>query len=104
MGVIINLSYHVANGLLTALFWAIVATAILSWLFAFDVINRRNQAVYQIATVLDRVTDPVLRPFRRLIPMIGGVDISPIVVLLLISGIQQYVLWPLRLTLLRLVG
>jgi YggT family protein len=69
------------NALLDLLWWAIVISAILSWLFAFDVINRRNQFVYNAATFLDRVTDPILRPFRRIIPTIGGVDISPIIVL-----------------------
>jgi YggT family protein len=80
------------NALLDLLWWAIVISAILSWLFAFDVINRRNQFVYNVATFLDRVTDPILRPFRRIIPTIGGVDISPIVVLLLLRGLQIFIL------------
>ncbi|QTC90872.1 YggT family protein [Brevundimonas goettingensis] len=63
----------------------IVASAILSWLFAFDVINHRNRFVNQVAGFLDAVTRPLLEPFRRVIPSLGGIDISPIVVLLLLN-------------------
>ncbi len=65
--------------------WFIIASAILSWLFAFDVINHRNRIVSQIAGFLDAVTRPLLEPFRRIIPTLGGIDISPIVVLLLLN-------------------
>jgi YggT family protein len=65
--------------------WSIILSAIISWLFAFDVINRRNRFVNQIADFLDRLTAPLLEPFRRIIPSLGGMDISPIVVLLLIN-------------------
>jgi len=91
---VVKIVFYVADGLLTFMWWAIVVSAILSWLFAFDVINRRNQVVYQIATFLDRLTDPILRPFRRFIPAIGGIDISPIVVLLLIGAIQRFLIEP----------
>ena len=65
--------------------WAvIIVSAILSWLFAFDVINHRNRFVNQLAGFLDAVTQPLLAPFRRIIPPLGGIDISPIVVLLLL--------------------
>ncbi len=73
------------NTILSILTWSIILSAILSWLFAFDVINRRNRFVNQVADFLDRVTAPVLEPFRRIIPPLGGMDISPIVVLLLIN-------------------
>lgn len=63
----------------------IIASAILSWLFAFDVINHRNRFVSQVAGFLDAVTRPLLEPFRRIIPPLGGIDISPIVVLLLLQ-------------------
>ena len=65
--------------------WFIIASAILSWLFAFDVINHRNRFVSQLAGFLDAVTRPLLEPFRRIIPTLGGIDISPIVVLLLLN-------------------
>ena len=73
------------NTILSILTWSIILSAIISWLFAFDVINRRNRFVNQVADFLDRVTAPILEPFRRIIPPLGGMDISPIVVLLLIN-------------------
>jgi len=78
--------------LLRLLQYAIVATAIISWLVAFDVINLRNRVAYSIAHFLDQVTRPVLRPFQRIIPPLGGVDISPLIVLLLIYGLRVIVL------------
>ena len=66
----------------------IVASAILSWLFAFDVINHRNRFVNQIAAFLDAITRPLLEPFRRIIPPLGGIDVSPIVVLLLLQFVR----------------
>ena len=73
------------NTILSILTWSIILSAIISWLFAFDVINRRNRFVNQLADFLDRLTAPLLEPFRRIIPPLGGMDISPIVVLLLIN-------------------
>ena len=92
------------NAVVTLMIWCIIASAILSWLFAFDVINRRNQFVYNVATFLDRVTDPILAPFRRIIPAIGGVDISPIIVLLLLRGIQIFIMPALQGALLNILG
>lgn len=84
--------YYIVNALLSLLIWAIILSAILSWLVAFDVINLRNQVVYNIARFLDAVTRPVLRPFQRFIPPLGGVDITPILALLVIQGIRIYLL------------
>jgi YggT family protein len=74
--------------ILSLMTWAIILSAIFSWLFAFDVINRRNRFVAQLADFLDRITTPILAPFRRIIPPLGGIDISPIVVLLLINFLK----------------
>jgi YggT family protein len=82
----------IVSTLLQLLTWAIIANAILSWLVAFDVINLRHPIAYQVAHFLDAVTRPVLAPFRRFIPPIGGLDITPIIALLLIQGIQIYLL------------
>ena len=68
--------------ILSLMTWAIILSAILSWLFAFDVINHRNRFVNQLAMFLDSVTRPILAPFRRVIPPLGGVDISPVVAIL----------------------
>ncbi|KQY89951.1 YggT family protein [Brevundimonas sp. Root1423] len=76
------------NTILSLMTWAIILSAIFSWLFAFDVINRRNQFVAQLADFLDRITTPILEPFRKVIPPLGGIDISPIVVLLLINFLK----------------
>ena len=84
--------YFIIDGLLGLLVVAIIISAILSWLVAFDVINLRNPAVYSVARFLDAVTRPILRPVQKIIPAIGGVDISPIIVLLVIQGIRQYLL------------
>ena len=92
MGPLIHFLYFVLDGLLGLLVLAIIISAILSWLVAFDVINLRNRFVYNIAHFLDAVTRPVLRPVQKVIPPLGGVDISPIIVLLLIQGFRSYIL------------
>lgn len=78
--------------------WILIAAAIFSWLYAFNVINTRNQFVNMIGRFLYSVTEPVLKPIRRFMPDLGGVDISPIIVFILIYLIQQliiYYLYPL---------
>jgi YggT family protein len=72
--------------------YLLVASAILSWLVAFNVVNTRNQLVAMIADVLYRVTEPVLAPIRRILPNFGGLDISPIVVILLLIFVNR-LLW-----------
>ena len=69
----------------------IIASAIMSWLVAFGVINVRNQFIRVIVDLLYRVTEPVLRPIRRFLPNLGGIDISPVVALLLIIVIQHVI-------------
>ena len=80
--------FQLIRVVLGLLVWAIIISAILSWLVAFDVINLRNRFVANVAHFLDAVTRPILRPIQRIIPPLGGVDISPIIAILLI----QYVL------------
>jgi YggT family protein len=69
--------------------WVIIAAAIFSWLYAFNVVNPRNQVVAAIGQFLYAVTEPSLRLVRRFIPSLGGIDISPIVVILLLILIRQ---------------
>ena len=89
--------YFVIDGLLGLLVLAIIISAILSWLVAFNVINLRNQFVYGVARFLEAVTTPILRPFQRIIPSLGGVDISPIIVILILQGVRGYLLpWLFR--------
>ncbi len=72
--------------------WLIILSAIFSWLYAFNVVNPRNQFVGTVGTMLYRVTDPALRPIRRVLPDLGGIDISPIILLLIIFFIRQFLL------------
>lgn len=69
--------------------WILIASAIFSWLYAFNVINSRNQFVDMIGRFLFNVTEPVLRPIRRFMPNLGGVDISPVILLLIIFFIRS---------------
>ena len=72
--------------------WIIIASAIFSWLYAFNVVNPRNQFVGTIGNMLFRLTEPALRPIRRYLPDLGGIDISPIILLLVIFFIRQFLL------------
>ncbi len=69
--------------------WLLIAWVVVSWLVAFDVINTRNRFVYMVSDFLYRITEPVLRPIRRLVPNIGGIDVSPVVLLLAIWLIRD---------------
>ena len=77
--------------------WIVIASAIMSWLVAFGVINVRNQFIRVVVDMLYRLPEPLLRPIRRFLPNLGGVDISPIILLLglyfLESLLHEYV-WP----------
>jgi YggT family protein len=63
-------------------FWIILAMVIMSWLVAFGIVNRSNPYVRQIGYALERLTEPLLRPIRRFLPDLGGIDVSPIILLL----------------------
>ena len=91
MGTAIVWLVNTVLGLMT---WAIIISAIMSWLFAFDVINYRNRFVAQLAGFLDQVTGPLLAPLRRVIPPLGGIDVTPIIVLLVLQGARLYLLPP----------
>ncbi len=71
--------------------WLLIASAILSWLIAFNVINTRNQFVSAVAEFLYRITEPVLRPIRAMLPSLGGLDISPVIVILIILFLQRVI-------------
>ena len=88
----INFLFFIAGAILQLLIFAIIVNAILSWLFAFDVINYRNRFVYGLAQALDRITGPLMAPFRRFIPPLGGIDVTPIIVLIILSGVQRILL------------
>lgn len=92
MTAFVDFAQFIISGLLGLLIWAIIINAVLSWLVAFQVINTRNQFVYQVLKTLDMITYPVLEPFRRFIPNLGGLDISPIIAILVLQGIQGILL------------
>ena len=71
--------------------WVVIAMAIFSWLVAFNVVNTRNQGVAVIGDFLYRATDPVLRPIRRSLPSLGGIDISPVILFLIIVFIRYVI-------------
>ena len=71
--------------------YLIIASAILSWLVAFNVVNTRNDVVRSIWNFLDAVTEPALRPIRRILPNLGGIDISPVILILLIIFIEKLI-------------
>ena len=71
--------------------WLLIAAAVLSWLIAFNVVNTRNQFVSMVADFLYRVTEPVLRPIRSVLPNLGGIDISPVVLILVIILIKDII-------------
>jgi YggT family protein len=80
----------VVNYAIELLKLVVLASIVMSWLVAFNVVNTRNRAVYMIMDVLYRVTEPVLRPLRRIMPNTGAVDLSPIALFFILWLIQMY--------------
>ncbi|MBY8974872.1 YggT family protein [Rhodobacteraceae bacterium NNCM2] len=76
------------NFLVNIAFWIIILQAILSWLVAFQVVNLQQPLIRQIWSTLNQITEPVYRPFRRLMPDMGGMDFTPMIVLILLYFAQ----------------
>jgi YggT family protein len=74
--------FNLLDTLLSLYIWALVLNAVLSWLVAFNVINTHNKFVYMIGDFLYRITEPALRPIRNIMPNLGGIDLSPIILIL----------------------
>ncbi len=81
--------------LLDIVIWIIIAQVIISWLLAFNILNMSNQFVATIAKALYQLTEPVLRPIQRIVPVFGGLDMSPIILFLAIIFIRLVILYPL---------
>jgi len=79
----------IANLLLSVVTWIIIIQVILSWLFAFNVLNTGSNGVRQFAMAIDRITAPLYRPIRRILPDFGGIDFSPLVILILIQVLKK---------------
>ena len=72
--------------------WLLIAAAVLSWLVAFNVVNTRNQVVAMLGEFLFRITEPVLRPIRSMMPNLGGIDVSPVILILLILLVENVII------------
>jgi len=71
--------------------WLLIAAAVLSWLIAVTVVNTRNQVVASIGEFLYRITEPLLRPIRNILPNLGGIDISPVILILIILLLENII-------------
>jgi YggT family protein len=71
--------------------WLLIAAAVLSWLVAFNVVNTRNQVVAMLGDFLYRITEPLLRPIRLMLPNLGGIDLSPVILILLILLLENVI-------------
>ena len=71
--------------------YLLIASALISWLVAFNVINTSNRFVYMLLSFLHRVTEPALRPIRRIIPNLGGIDISPVILILILYFVRDLI-------------
>ncbi len=80
------------SSLITLYIYIIIASAVMSWLIAFNVVNPYNQFVRSIWQALNALTEPLLRPIRRWMPDLGGIDISPVVLILLCAFVQTVIL------------
>ncbi|MEJ0066932.1 MAG: YggT family protein [Caulobacteraceae bacterium] len=92
MVALIDFLFVILHYLIQAVIWIVIANAIISWLIAFDVVNMRNNVVRSIVTFLDAVTRPILRPLRRVIPPLGGIDITPVILIVVLSAADQILL------------
>ncbi len=73
--------------------WAVIIGVVLSWLVAFNVVNTSNRFVFMVGDFIHRITEPALRPIRRTIPNLGGIDISPVILIILLIFAQRLVIW-----------
>jgi YggT family protein len=71
--------------------WLLIAAAVLSWLVAFNVVNSRNQVVAMVGDFLYRITEPLLRPIRSVMPDLGGIDLSPVILILIIIFVRYVI-------------
>jgi YggT family protein len=89
MDAILIALFQIIDLVLGLVVWALILSAILSWLVAFNVVDVRNQFISTVGNFLYRVTEPMLRPIRRYVPDFGGVDVSPVILILVIYFIRS---------------
>jgi YggT family protein len=73
--------------------WLLIASAVLSWLIAFNVVNTRNPIVHSVGDFLYCVTEPLLRPIRNMLPNLGGIDVSPVILIIGLLFLRQLIFW-----------
>jgi len=79
--------------IITIYIWLLIGSAVLSWLIAFNVVNSRNPIVTSIGEFLYRVTEPLLRPIRNMLPNLGGIDVSPVILILALLFLERFIFW-----------
>jgi YggT family protein len=104
MAALIEFVFLAIHYLIQAVIWIVIGNAIVSWLIAFDVINMRNATARSIVRFLDSVTRPLLAPFRRFIPPLGGIDVTPVILIILLEAADQALLPAAARALLGLTG
>lgn len=87
--IIIDPLFRIVGIAIELYIWVVIIGAILSWLIAFNILNTSNQVVYTIVDFLYRITEPALRPIRKIMPNLGGIDISPIILILGLIFLQM---------------
>lgn len=87
LAALLEVVYHILDFVV----WLFIIQAVLSWLMVFGVVNRHNRFVFTVYDFTTRVTEPILRPLRRYIPLIGGMDLSPLVVIFGVSFLQSFI-------------
>jgi YggT family protein len=90
--------YYLVDTVFNIVWWLILASVIMSWLIAFNIINTRNSFVQQLHYGLQRLTEPLLAPIRRFIPSVGGLDISPIILLVGLQFLKLFILDLMRMS------
>lgn len=89
MHVVLNPLFEVINIVIYIYIRVLLVTVVMSWLVQFGIINTRNRVVYMVLDALHRITEPALRPIRRILPDMGGLDISPVILMLILYFIQR---------------
>ena len=79
------------NTIVGLFIWAIILSALMSWLIGFNIVNINNKLIYIIADFLNRLTEPFLSPIRRILPHLGGIDLSPVILILLLIFLKDLV-------------
>ncbi len=87
--IIIDPLFRIAMIAVDLYIWLVIIGAVLSWLVSFNVVNTSNRAIYLVGDFLYRITEPALRPIRRILPSMGGIDLSPVVLILGLIFLQM---------------